>query len=312
MAINKYDAEIIFRDNLNLKGKTVIKEIPVASTPTLVKLLAYATSLKTYSNAAVHSYSLLGWEEATVTDATVPSGLNTVKAIVNCEYVVSGVRKYRNIFLPNPSQTAMEEVVGQGIRLTQDALDDISAALSTASGITITATEGKLVVKSWKKDSSPRGICVVFKDEEQHNSYMTLPSEFCTTAAALATFAAALVTAAVSASRIISCFFLTKQEAVVTPGEGIGEAISDEDNIQFSPVESRMWAKMSYVESSKKHTQSLVIPAMRNAAVATSGDSWAIPPLTGADIATALGTFTGRTYTYKGSKFKNKNLVPQG
>ena len=306
MAINRYNAEIIFADTAGKQGKTVIKDIPIAAAPDMTKLLTLATALKAASNAGVLAYSLLGWESASFAGTATPAGLNTVKAMILTKYVASGIEIFRHVFIPNPGQTVIEEVPGVGTRVTAAALAAITAALTASAGFAVTALEGKVIVRNKQKSGSPHGIAIEFQDEGLNSDYLTLPSNYVTTAAALVTLATALQTAVVSASKITFTHMLTKTEALPDPTTGIGLPAVDADDVVFSSVTKRIKLRFSYVVSSKRKHMSVIIPAPVQAELTRSGKNWQMEDAGGDGFATDLTTFlgSGKTLTYVGSKLE--------
>lgn len=310
MAINRYNAEIVFVDTVGKQGKTTINNIPVAAAPDTSKLLTFATALHDGSNAGVLSYSLLGWESATFAGTATAVGLNTVKAMILTKYAVSGIEYFRNIFVPNPGQAVIEEVAGVGTRLTAAALTAISAALSTSSGMTITAVEGKVVVRNKRNSSSPHGISIEFEDENKNTDYLTLPANYITNAAALVTLATALQTANISASKTVFTHMLTKTEALPDPTTGIGLPTVDADDAVFTSVTKRMRLRFCYTVSGKRKYETVILPAPISGSLIQSGKNWRLDEGAGDDIAEALSTFLGatKTVTFTGSKLESKNL----
>lgn len=314
MAISIYNAEVIFKDDVGIKAKTTINKIPVASAPDLSKLLTLATALKSISNAGVFSYSLLGWEQAPFAGSATPAGLNTVKAVLNLSYPIGGITQYRQITIPNPAQTLIESVVGQGTRVTAAKLATISGLLSTSSGIAVTATEGKIAIDMKRSNSSPTGTAIAFRDENGNDAYMHLPKELVTTFAALTTLTTALQTATVSASKIVRTFMLTKTEALPDPTSGIGLAEFDATNIIFSSVEERMRTSHCYTDTDDLRAyMHVIIPAPIFTNLEDSGKYWKFSDAVGIQLAEDLSTFLGATkeVTFAGSKLNHKNLRPQ-
>lgn len=316
MAISKYNAEIIFKDVDGIKSKTVLSKIPLASTPDLAKLLTLSTAMRGISNAGIFSYSLLGWEEAVFAGSVTPiAGLNSVKAMINLSYPVSGVTNYRQISIPNPAQSIVENVVGQGVRVKTAALAAISAALSTSSGIAVTATEGKIVINGRRDKGSPTGTAITFMDEINNLAFMHIPSVLVTTFSALTTLAGALQTAAISASNMVRTYMVTKTEALPDPTEAPGLAAVDADDLIFSSVESRMRISLGYVVGGVRKYEHIIIPAIQYVECVPAGaNEWRLAQETGDTLAEAMTTFYGsgnRTVTFAGSKHKSKNLRPQ-
>lgn len=310
MAINRYNAKIMFMDTAGKKANTVLKDIPVASAPDMAKLLTLATALKDASNAGISSYSLLGWESATFAGTASPTGLNTVKAMVLTKYSVGGIEYFRNIFIPNPAQTTIEEVAGLGTRVTSAKLASITAALTAAAGFAITAVEGKVVVRNKKNSSSPNGIAIEFEDSERNTDYLTLPANYVTTAAALVTLATALQTATISASKIVYTHMLTVTEALPDPTEGIGLAAVDPTDKVFSSVTKRIKLRFSYEANDLRKYETVIIPAPVQSELVKSGKNWLMDDAGGDGLAVDLSTFLGetKTLTYVGSKLVSKNL----
>ena len=314
MAINKYNAEIMFADTSGVKAKTVLKAIPIASAPDLSKILTLVTAMKALSNAGIFAYSLLGWESAAFAGTVTPVGLNSVKALINLQYMTSGVTYYRNLFIPNPGQDILEQVPGQGVRVTAAALTAITVALTASAGFAVTAVEGKIVVQNRKNNVSPHGSCIGYEDENKNTCYMTIPAGLVTAATALVTLATALQTATVSASKTTKTAFLTKSEALPDPTEGIGLPAVDEDNILFGAVEARMRTSHSYVVSSNRKYEHVILPAPKYSECVLSGKNYKFTVVAGEALAAALTTFYGsgnRALTYAGSKMKNPNLAEQ-
>lgn len=305
MAINRYDAQVTFRDTAGVEAKTVLVKIPVAAAPDMTKLLTAATGLQSLSNAGIKAYSLLGWEDAAFAGTATPAGLNTIKAAVTLQYAVSGVLNTRLMFIPNPGETIIEEVTGQGTRVTEAALTAISAAMTAAAGFAVTAVEGKIVVRGGKSKGSAHGPSIGFRDESKNISWMAIPRPLVTAATALVTLATAFQTAAVSESKIVYVNHLTITEAMPDPTTGIGLALVDPDNALFSSVERRMHCKFSYTISQVRYHMQTIIPAPCYENLEISGRSYRLKEDIGDTLAGALSTFLGatRVLTYEGSKF---------
>jgi hypothetical protein len=308
MAITRYNAEIIFDDIAGKKGKTVIKDIPVAAAPDMTKLLTLATALHDVSNAGIFAYSLLGWESAVFAGTAVATGLNTVKAMVLTKYNVGGVEFFRNIFIPNPGQAILEEVPEVGLRVTATKLTAITNALTASAGFAVTAVEGKVVVRNKKNSGSPSGICIGLEDSNKNVDYLTLPDNYVTTAAALGTLATALQSAVISASKIVSTNMLTKTEVVSDPTTGIGQPVDDPADKSFGSVKSRMRTRYVYDAGDKRKYETVTIPAPLSTACVKSGKNWKLLADAGDTLALALTAFEGATkeMTFAGSKLLSK------
>lgn len=310
MAINRYDAQITFRDTAGVEAKTVFVKIPVAATPDMAKLLTAATGLQSLSNAGVKAYSLLGWENVAFAGTATPAGLNTIKAAITLQYTVSGVLNTRLMFIPNPGETVVEEVTGQGTRVTEAALTAISVAMTAAAGFAVTAVEGQIVVHGGRTKGSAHGPSIGFLDESRNISWMAIPRPLVTSAAALSTLATAFQTAAVSESRIVYVNHLTITEAMPDQTAGIGLAVVDPDNVLFSSVERRMHCKFSYTISSVRYHMQTIIPAPCYENLEISGRSYKLQESIGDTLAGALSTFLGstRVLTFEGAKLWDYNV----
>jgi len=304
MAISRYDAQITFRDVTGIESKTIINKIPIAAAPDLAKLLTAATGIQSLSNAGIKAYSLLGWDSAVFAGTATPAGLNTLKAAIALQYYVSGVLNTRLLFIPNPGQSIVEEVVGQGTRVTAAALTAITNAMTAAAGFAVTAVEGKIVVHGGKRSSAAGGTAIGFLDVNSNTTYMGIPAPLITSAAALATLATALQTAVVSASKIVSLKHLTILEASPDQTVGVGLAVADATDVLFSSVERRLRLSYMYTTSSVRHHLHHIIPAPSSDELVVSGRSYRLANASGVLLAEVLTTFLGntRTLTYINSK----------
>jgi hypothetical protein len=311
MAISRYDAQITFKDVTGIEAKTVLNKIPIAAAPDLAKLLTAATGIQSLSNAGIKAYSLLGWDSAAFAGSATPAGLNTIKAAISLQYYIGGVLNTRLMFIPNPGQTIIEEVEGQGTRVTAAALTAITGAMTAAAGFAVTAVEGKIVVQGGKRASKASGSSIGFRDVANNTTYMGIPAPLITTAAALTTLATALQTAVVSASKIVSTKHLTILEASPDQTVGVGLAIVDATDALFSSVERRLHLQYVYATSNVRHFLSHIIPAPSSDELVVSGRSYRLARASGVLLAETLTTFLGntRTLTFVGSKLHGYDVL---
>jgi hypothetical protein len=302
-----YDAVIRWKDVGGNFGTSHLKGIPSASTPDTTKLGTLATALKVLSNAAVYRYDLIQWDQEAIAGTRSPViGLNSVKAAILLDYVYNGISEQRMVWLPNPSETVVEAVEGRGQMITQDALDDLSSAFSTLAGFSVTARYGQVLSRSFKRQGSPSGSCLVFQDEAQYKGFLTIPNVLVASQAALKTFAGVLDTGEYSNSLLINSFYQEIGEVNPTQGSGIGLAIADPTLIvPCSNAKAHMKVKMTFPVEEERHFQSIALPAFKKAKTSVSKGYFTLTPEDGAAVASALTTFYGsgnRTLTYYSSK----------
>ena len=304
--ITTYDAVAKWKDLAGNFGTSHINKIPSASTPDTTKLGTLLTAYKVRANAAVYRYNLLKWAQEVFAGATTPiRGLNSIKAAIQLEYEIAGAPVKKMIWLPNPSETIIEGIAGVGQRVTQAALDDLSADLTTMAGFTVTANYGNVMSRSWKRQASPSGTCLVFKDEAQVNGYLTFPSELVTDQAALKTFATA-VDDTLSNSLLCNTYFLTVTEVSPTQGSGIGLAIDDATDVcPFSSAKTHMRVKLEYKVSNVRHFMTVSLPGVKRSVCEVAGNYFQLTAAAGALVASETTTFFGsgnRLLSYYGSR----------
>jgi len=308
MAIEKYDATITFESFDGIQSTSQITDIPLAAAPDMTKLLTLATAIKDISNAAIFGYALLGWEEDAVTDATVISGTNSDKGLVSYQWEdTAGILQHGLLWIPNPSLAHYEIIEGTGQRMLASSRALLEAALSAASGETITVTEGKVAYKSSKKGRARTMNSLEFEDETGGMAYMSFP--LASSLSALTTLASSLVTNAFSTSQIKRAFFLTKEEAQPVQGSGIGLAV----DAPFTSVESRVTAKFSFIVGGLRKYMRFTIPAPILANTQIVGKGREIVKADGQTLAAAFTTFfgAGRTVVFVSSGASHKDIYNQ-
>jgi hypothetical protein len=301
-AVVTQNAEILFADTGGNIGKMSIKDIKASAAADLTKLLGVATYFHGFSNAAIRAYSLGTWTKNAYAGSTSPTGLNSLKSAVTIHFTYNSAPIRSVIFLPNPADAHLEMVTGEGMRILPASLATLTSALSSLAGFTVTATEGKLVSKSWKRQGSPGGSSVAFEDENGKIAFMTIPAMIVSAAGALDTFAAAMNSAAYSASRVVQTCYLSKQEALPDPTTGIGLAIEDDDNKKFTAISVRAVLKFSYVENYARKYIHATLPAPIYTAIGKSGSTYVYDAGVGQLHADELSTFIDRELTFVGSR----------
>ena len=290
---HKYDGTITVKDTLNISATIPIMDIPAAGSPDMTKMLALATSLKSHLNGGIVSYALLDWEDTLATDATTPTGVNSDKALILYEWADAGdIVHYERLILPNPNvATHFEPVEGEGYRMLAASMTSLGTLLSTASGLTITVNEGKLIHQSGRKVKGATSIG--FKDSIKQTAWMQF--SYATTAAALTTLANAIATGQYSLSKVTVASFLTKTEVLPDQSSGIGLAAVDADAMSFTTVETRAFLTMSYLEGDIKKFMRFLMPSIKNSdcVIGTGKDDWKLTKAVGDGVALSLVALFG-------------------
>jgi hypothetical protein len=308
-----FDATITFAGTDDIPTTSHIKDIPAASAPDLTKLLGVATSIKSHVNAGIRMYTLLDWEERIINPITTAAGVNSDKAFIDYEYVpTGGARQYGRFVLPNPNvPTHFEDLPGEGFRMLEASRAALATLLSTASGLTITVTEGKLGYQDGQRNRGKSGSCIEFSDSVGGQAYMGFP--VATSADALVTLAGALDSGLYSLSQVTCAYFLTKTFAIPDPTSGIGLAEDDADDIKFSTCETRANMKFYYLDGGQKKYMSFLLPSIKNSDCVRNGprSGWKVRVPVGDGIALSLTAMFGsanRQPRYIRSKIKVKNI----
>lgn len=311
-----WDATYTVKSIDGLVTTGVIRNIPAASTPTQAKLLAFVTDVKGLINGGVQEHNLLDWNEDVIAGTVTPEGLNSDKAMISYQYMdADDITKFERMYLPNPDvATHFEAVGGEGYRMTAAARTTFAGLLSTATGLTITVSEGKLVSQAGYHGR--RDHHVLYEDETGNLCPMHVL--LATNAGTLSAFATAAQ--GFSLSKTVKATFLTRTRTINDPAAGIGLAETDALKIDFSSVEAQMKARFFYADGEKRKYMTVLLPSIARSAcyqTAKKKNAWKLlntiaDPL-GNDLATSLNTLLGATkiVAYKGSKFDGINLKTQ-
>lgn len=308
-----FSASMQYIDIGNIKATSVIQPIPAASAPTTAKILTLLTVLKAHINPGVFMYSLKEWTEGAVTGAVATAvGSNRDKALVSFSYVdAGGETQFGVMWLPNPDLAHFELVEGVGYRLLPASKVLLETSMSTASGLTIKITEGRLEYKEREAgNGSKNASCLRFEDSVGNMDYMAFG--LATDSAALIAFGGALNTDGMTQSKLEVSQFLEQTDVMCDPTVAPGIPAAGD----WDCVETRAILNFAYVAGGKKKHMKLMLPGIKQAdcEYKTGKKGWKVKKVVGDGVATALTGFFGapqRTLRFVGSRLDGVDLQNQ-